>query len=323
VALVGAPLPNAAVTALRVDRDASGDRVFVAWEGFGVETPGIGLVVDGEATTVRPGGPGRRSAALDLPSGARLVEARLRGPGDALAADDAARARLVPGRREIGLVGPDPAEALVAALRAVVGDGLILGGPGRDGGVGLGAPGDADGRWIVIRPERPWRGFRVTPEEGPIPVAGTGLEDDALRPAFPPGLPEALSFPPAGRLVVPDGARVLLRAPDGRPLAAATDDALVLAFDPADPRGNYHRSGAHAVLWRGLVEIAFGRPDRWVAEGLLDARESDLRGEVRAPDLGVELPARETVTTRSLSGIPALLAALALVLLLGRRGATT
>jgi hypothetical protein len=332
VALVGRPLDNAGVTHLRVETTDEGEPVvFVAWRAFDGDAPTLVLRVDGSEVDRIPGGPGRRSAVRALPREVRLVEVRLDHTGDALAADDHARAERRPGAGEtVGLLGDDPPETLVAALRAVLGDRLVEGAPGPGGGIAwrrLPPPG-ASGRWVVVRPPEGWKGVGV--REGPeidAVAASRVVPGEELRGAFPPDLSADVTLGPAIRLVVPPDRTVLLRGPGGEPLVVARPDGsdAVLAFDPADPRGTLHESGAHPVLWRLLLEGT----DRttFVAEGILDEAESDLRGAERPlpPDFGADLPRAETTGRTSLrwplAGVGLLAVAGLLALgLLDRRG---
>jgi len=324
IALVGEHHGNAAVTALRVDRDATGLVLFAAWRAWpeGTEAPGLEITADGDLLTTVPGGSGPRTVVRSVPGGVRSIAVSL-DEHDALVADDVARARRVSGRRDLGLLtaeGTRPPPALTAALAAVVGDGLTVGTPGRDGGIAYRTtpPAGASGAWIVVRPDAPWRGFRVGAGGGPVSVTDLVVERD-LEPAFPAGLPDTLALGPAGELTVPAGARILMRMVDGRPLAATDGTSIVLAFDPTE--GIFPESGAHAVLWRTLIGVALGAADAFETEGVLDATESDPAGDVRAlpEDFGADLPVETIRGETSLRWIPGLMAVLAVAALLVSR----
>jgi hypothetical protein len=326
VVLVGRPVENAAITALRIDRDAEGLVAFVAWERFGGDGRAPDLLLEAGGETIRvPGGPGRREAIQRLPGEVTRVEARLDHVGDALGADDRAWASPAAEAPELGLLakGEIPAAA-GTAFRALLGEGLVEGAPGRDGAVvwGDAPPESSPGLWIAVRPDRAWRGFEVLAEETePVPVPDL-RPAPALRPAFPAGLSRDLALAPPGRLTHPPDASVLLRDGEDRPLVAVAADgrAAVLAFDPADPRGGFPSSGAHVVFWRALLDALGAGRTRFVAAGLLDGAESDLRGEER-PLPSVRLDARRdgeeprTVPLRPALAILAVLALAALMLL--------
>jgi hypothetical protein len=202
----------------------------------------------------------------------------------------------------------------------VLGDRLVEGAPGSAGGAAWKTlpPDDAAGRWIVVLPPSPWRGFAPGPSGPPgsdAPVPATDAVASArLRDAFPPDLPASVRLgPPATLDAVPE-ASVLLRAIDGRSLVLEDGDAVAVAFDPADPRGTFHRSGAHAVFWRALLDAG----PAVASAGVLDAAESDLRGEERPldPAFGADVEATEVTSTRSLRAPLAAVGVLAVLLLL-------
>jgi Aerotolerance regulator N-terminal len=325
IALVGRPLANAAVTSLRVDHDQAGPVVFVAWQGFGGKTPGLTLASKDRTLARFPGADGRRTAVHRVPADCGEVEARLDGADDAFPADDTARVVASNGRAEMGLIGEDVPVELRAALGAVLPDRLVEGAPGHGGGISFACvpPAGSTGVWILIRPGETWRGFQSGPEAdaGPLAALDVRIADVVMETVFPPGLSPELTLGPAVGLRPPPDARILLRDADDRPIAAVSADGrtAVLAFDPTDSRGNFHRSGAHAVLWRVLLDVVAGGADSPAATGILDAAESDLRGEERAldPEFGPDdasTPSPVTVSLRWPFALLGLLAVLALAL---------